>query len=367
MISIWLFFRTGAPHSAYLYVTENETPQAMTTTRTTRTTPEKTVKTTAPQGRKKGFIRPETEKISILDRINERILQQMEQGVIPWRKPWKVLLDGTADVARNYVTKKAYRGINTMLLTWSGDERPFFLTYKQATDLGGQVRKGAKGQFIVYYKITKKEDLTTGQEKKLFYEQISYVFNVSQIDGVDFDLPATVIPEPTPAGMKIPACEVLISGFADCPEIVFNNPERACYYPLWDKVNMPRLEAFHSPEEYYKTLFHELAHSTGHPDRLKREDLGAGRMGSKAYSREELTAEMASNSLLIYSGISMPDDSAMFKNTASYIKGYLACLKDDKQLFYNAARTAQKSHDYILGLIPGHGTEADAGATATAG
>ena len=215
-------------------------------------------------------------KLNPYERITALIVSQLEKGVIPWKKPWKILLDGTIDVPRNYVTKKAYRGLNAVLLSCNEDQRPYYLTYRQATELGGQVRKGAKGQMILFYKLTPAEDADTEKEKTRFYEQVSYVFNVADIDGIVFALPELTIPDAAPVGKQIPACEAVIGGFpAPSPRIVFDDPERACYSPALDRVNMPRLEAFRSVEEYYKVFFHELAHATGHQNRLNRPDLVA--------------------------------------------------------------------------------------------
>lgn len=295
-----------------------------------------------------------TYKDKIYDRISQQVLDQMEKGIVPWQKPWNVLIDGSVEVPTNYVSKKPYNGINTILLACNEHQRPYYMTYKQAESLGGQVRKGAKGEIVLFYKFKDKDE--EGKEKKFFFEKLNFVFNIADIDGIDFKLPE-VAPRPqTPPGLRIPIGESVTNGYLenDGPKLVFNAPEKACYMGgAKDTINMPRLEAFNTPEGYYKVLFHECVHSTGHSTRLNREEMqGGAKRGSERYSREELTAEMGANFLAAHCGFNMEQDSDLLEQTAAYIAGYLKVFQMDKKVFYTAARQAQKAANYILGESP---------------
>lgn len=292
-----------------------------------------------------------TYKEKVYERITQKVLDQMEKGIVPWQKPWNVLADGSVEVPTNYVSKKPYTGINTMLLACNEHERPYYMTYKQAESLGGQVRKGAKGEIVLFYKFKDKGE--EGNEKKFFMEKPSFVFNIADIDGIEFKLPEVAHRPETSPGLQIPIGETVANGYLENggPKLIFASPDSACYMGgSKDTINMPRLEAFKSPEQYYKTLFHECVHSTGHSSRLNREEIqGGAKKGSVRYSREELTAEMGANFLAAHCGFNMEQDSDLLEQTATYITGYLQVFKMDKKVFYTAARNAQKAANYILG------------------
>lgn len=291
-----------------------------------------------------------SQKDYIYSRITEKVIAQMEKGIVPWRKPWKTLLDGSVEVPRNYATKKAYKGVNYMLLACNEHVRPYYMTLNQANEMGGRVRKGAKGEIILFYKFDTKDE--NGDEKKIFFEKISCVFNIADIDGIDFKLPELGVKVVSPEDNKIQFCEKIVAGYREGPRLVFSNPEQAYYSPSKDTVNMPRLEAFRSQEDYYKVLYHELIHSSGHSNRLNRKELMSHNgMGTKSYAKEELTAEMGANFLSSYCGFNLEDDSDFLTNTATYIAGYLAIFKNNKDVFYDAARQAQRAVTHILGEV----------------
>lgn len=292
-------------------------------------------------------------KKSLCDRLTDRIVRQLEKGVVPWKKPWKILLDGHCEVPCNYLTKKAYRGANALSLACNSDERPYYLTYNQALALGGQVRKGEQGQLIIFYKFDKREN-AEGHTTTSYYEQASYVFNIAQIEGIEWKLPDLKGPQPLSTTDVMPECEAIMAGYKNGPILNLTEIDRAFYRLTTDTVSVPRREAFSSVGEYYKVIFHELGHSTGHPDRLNRADVAqrtrADKPGTDVYSREELTAEMAAYFLANLCGITSGDDSAEFLNSVSYINAYLNMAKNDTGLFYTAVRQAQKTADYILGV-----------------
>lgn len=289
-------------------------------------------------------------KQSIYERITEQVLNQLAKGVVPWKRPWKTLLDGAPEVPRNYVSKKAYRGINMMLLSCNNHERPYYVTFNQAKELGGSVKKGAKGNLILFYKIEHRE--RDGENVKTFFERPSWVFNIEDVEGVEFKLPE-LNSSVTDDDQKLARCEKIVSAYIDAPEIKLIDPARAyyCIYKTGEEyINMPLRKAFKTIDEYYKVLFHEMAHSTGHPNRLNRPEMCDRKPSDKdAYDREELTAEMTAGFLAAMGGLNMSEESGLFQQTASYINSYLKAFEMDKQIFYTAARQAQKASDYILG------------------
>ena len=277
------------------------------------------------------------------DVLNERILAQMGKGVIPWKRPWKTLTDGYPLEAQSYLSRKPYQGINRFMLACANFETPFFLTYKQAEALGGQVKKGEKGWPIVYLRSMEKEQ-SDGTTKTIFIDKLSYVFNIAQVEGIEWKLPDMTPREGKPQADQLQEAEALIECYTDGPEVVYNDPQRAYYSTLTDQINMPRLEAFQTPQKFYKVLFHELLHSTGASNRLGREL--QNRPGSKAYAFEELIAEIGSEALA---------DLARFgeetiASTASYIAHYKAVIEGNAKGFAQAIREAETATNYLLGI-----------------
>lgn len=277
--------------------------------------------------------------------VTEQILSQLENEVIPWRKPWNAA--GTMDA--NLVSKKPYRGINTLLTAISrlsqGFESPYWLTFKQAKTLGGQVRKGEKSTIVVFWKRLEVEsrDPNTGLKVDKTIPLLRYyrVFNAEQCEGIADKIPA--IPENDNGA--IAECESVIAGYKDCPEITHNGG-RAFYAPFTDSITMPEMKRFDNSEAYYHTLFHECAHSTGHENRLNRSDWNEVSFGSDSYSREELVAEITAAMVSGTVGIFSP---ATLENTTAYLQNWKRKLTDDPKLIVKAAGQAQKAADYIFG------------------
>jgi antirestriction protein ArdC len=271
--------------------------------------------------------------------VTERIVAALEGGVIPWRKPWNAVYG----LPRNYATGAAYSGINAFLLHFSG-ALPFFLTFKQALALGGNVRKGAKGHPVVYYNVSVRENEQTGKEEKLPFLKYYTVFSVEDIEGIAFNLPEVERHAHTP----IEAADAIVAGWPERPAIEHRH-QRAYYSPSLDMVNMPHRDTFTTGEGYYATLFHELTHSTGHASRLNRPDLTAGEGKlSASYAREELTAEMGASFLCAAAGL---DTAQTEENAVAYIKTWLERLKNDKKLVLQAASKAQRAARLILGVV----------------
>lgn len=280
-----------------------------------------------------------TTRPDVYQLVTDRVLAALEAGQVAWRKPWHAAYG----LPRNYVSGRTYTGINAFLLHLVGGT-PFFLTFRQARELGGNIRKGAKGMPVIYYHVTTRTDEQTGEEEKMPFIKYYTVFSVDDVEGVDLVLPER--PQDR-AHEPLAAAEALVANWAGCPRIAHGGPQ-AYYAPGPDLVHVPRPEAFTSGEAYYSTLFHELTHATGHPRRLDRPDLAealrpSGRAG---YAREELTAEMGAAFLCGHAGL---DPGATLENTAAYLQFWLEQLRGDKKLVVQAASRAQRAAELILG------------------
>ena len=285
---------------------------------------------------------------SLYQTVTDRIIASLKAGVIPWEKPWKTSCFEGGPFPRNFYTGKPYRGINVLLLWGSRFNSPFWVTYTQAQELKGTVRKGEKGTQIVFFKPLdkgKEEAKATenGKERLPFVLCHYTVFNIEQCDGLK--IPEVVETAPTKIE-AIDACEALVESYQNGPELVLDNEQesRAFYRPKTDSVHMPARSRFVNAPHYYCTLFHELIHSTGHEQRLKR--TFGERFGDKDYSREELVAEMGAAFLCAIAGVA---NERMEQNTTAYLQNWIARLEQDNRLIFHAAGKAQRAVDHILG------------------
>jgi antirestriction protein ArdC len=274
---------------------------------------------------------------SVYEIVTEQIIKQLESGVSPWRKPWRTLPPA------NLISKKPYRGINVFLLALQGYGSQYWLTFNQAKQLGGNVRRGEHGTKIVFWKFGSYETETADGEteaRKSAFLRYYTVFNLEQTEGLKALLTL-------PPAFPIQSAEGIVKGMPNPP--TFERDAQAAYIPSRDVVTMPSRTAFESQAEFYSTLFHELTHSTGHAKRLAREGFDAPqKFGSDSYSREELIAEMGSAMLCGLAGI----EQTTLANSAAYLKTWIARLKDDSKLVISAASAAQKAADYIRGESP---------------
>ena len=271
--------------------------------------------------------------------ITDRIIDMLDAGTVPWRKPWK----NACELPQNLISKKAYRGINILTLGASGYGSPYWLTFKQAKSLGGMVRKGEKGTPVVFWKFIDVTDKETGEEKRVPLLRYYTVFNVEQTDGIDESKIPAVAELPDNFN-PIDEAEKIIDESEDLPEIKHAG-DRAFYRPSTDTITMPKQSQFFGTEEYYSTLFHECVHSTGHESRLDRLSKDAS-FGSTDYSKEELVAEMGAAMLCGLTGI----ETATIENSAAYIDGWRKKINDNVKLVITAAGKAQKAVDYILNI-----------------
>ena len=279
--------------------------------------------------------------VDVYQIINDRIIEQLNKGTVPWRKPWT-----DAGSPMNIISGRHYRGINMILLAMEGYEHNLFLSFKQVHDIGGKVKKGEKGLVVVYWNtVDAKQDATAQieenkEQKKNHILRYYYVFNIAQCENI----PEKYLPKERETN-ELPPCEAIVKAMPLCPPI--KHKENAAFYNLTqDFVNMPKKRSFKKDESYFSTLFHELVHSTGHESRLKRDTVvQMAELGGEAYSQEELVAEIGTCYLQSVSGI-----TGEFQQSAAYIQGWLGKLKGDKKFIFQAAKAAQKAVDFILNI-----------------
>jgi antirestriction protein ArdC len=278
--------------------------------------------------------------------VTDSIVAILEKGARPWVQSWSESGGGSMPLRH---CGDRYRGINVLIL-WGaqaagGYQSPYWMTYRQASELGGQVRKGEKGTMVVYYGTAAKQDAPEetaddGGATHYRFLKTYTVFNADQIEG----LPAryTVKSAPvTPVADRIPELESMVAATG---ATIHHGGNRAFYRPGTDSVTMPIFEQFRSPEFYYATLFHELAHWTKAPNRLAR-DFGSMSWGDEGYAKEELVAELASAFLGAEFGFA-PEH---IEDHASYLASWLKALRNDKRLIFMASAKAQAAADYIVG------------------
>lgn len=281
-------------------------------------------------------------KLNVYEIVTDRILSALEKGTVPWEKPW----NAESGQPVNLKSKKAYRGINIWLLSLSamsaGYSSPYWLSFKQAKDLGGSVRKGEKGTVVVFWKPVKQEDSRDGKP----YVILRYyrVWNVEQCEGIESKIPA---PIERPDFDPIAEAESILQGYRNAPAVKFGG-DRAFYSPSADFVGMPEKETFVNPSAYYSTHFHEFVHSTGHSSRLNRKGITdpSATFGNAVYSEEELVAEMGAAFLCGMAGIL----DYTVDRSAAYLDHWKSKISSDPKLVVKAAAAAQKASDHILGI-----------------
>lgn len=267
--------------------------------------------------------------------VTEQILEALEQGVVPWQKPWKTHLP------MNMVSGRQYHGINLLILALSPHSSPFYLTFNQVSALGGQVKPGSKSIRIVYWRILEHMNSDTGELTEVPLMKYYCLFSLDQC----LNIPEDKIPQLEEHPFSpIEACEKVFADMPNKPALI--DAQEAYYNRKEDLVGIPPAKAFVSTEEYYSTLFHELCHSTGHPKRLNRDNKYDQSGYDDAYSNEELIAEIGSSILCAYVGIS----PRTIKNQEAYIAHWYKRLKSDKRLIIGASAMAQKAADYIMHL-----------------
>lgn len=279
--------------------------------------------------------------INVYELVTNRIIEQLENNIVPWEKPWQ----GTIEGAFNRVSKKPYSILNQMLLKYDGE----YASFKQWKDLGGHIRKGEKSEMVVFWKmypIKEKQDDGTEIIKTIPLLKYINVFHISQVDGVE-PLKQKVTHDIEP----IDKAEKILNDYWNREHITVEHikGDKAFYSPMFDKIQLPLFEQFKDANEYYSTAFHESVHSTMKTSRCNRQEDRKGKVVSFAsdeYSKEELCAEVGSAQLMNIVGI---ETTKSFRNSTAYIQSWLKVLRNDNKFIVSASSKAEKAVNYILG------------------
>jgi hypothetical protein len=330
----------------------------------------------APDDKAQGLGKP-IPAADIYKMITDKIIKMLKSTkASDYKKTWE---DDAFFIPINFDSKKPYRGVNRMLLQeriglTEAFANPYFLTFKQIKKHKGTLKKGAKGYEVVYYSIRyvvpadknsgRKAYSSTNAHKVIDFldkhklpenivtriPMIRYynVYNGEDITGIDFKLPEVKIGRAIPeTASENEAAQLIVENYPNPPAIKHGGNE--AYYKLSeDLVRMPKIEQFDSVNDYYRTLFHELTHSTRHESRLNREKISF-RFGDSGYAKEELVAEFGAVFLSAWAGIMWYNN----KNHAAYLKGWNSAIKEaenDNKFLMKAASLAQAATDYILNL-----------------
>jgi antirestriction protein ArdC len=283
-------------------------------------------------------------KRDLYEAVSARIVAELETGAAPWIKPWSSTPG--ANMPCNAATNRPYSGCNVVLL-WmaqaAGYRTPRFLTFKQALDLGGHIRKGERGTkvyFVKQLKVSDKDaddDITTRIVPLL---RDYTVFNVDQCENLPERIAAPGAVKPRNSDERSAA----IDAFLACTGASIREGSGEAYYlPGADFISLPQLEAFKNAAHFYSTAFHELGHWSGHKSRLAR-DL-RHRFVERAYAAEELVAELCS--AFLCAEFSIDGDL----RHAGYIQNWIGLLKADTRAFFTACSRAQAAADFLRGLV----------------
>ena len=279
---------------------------------------------------------------SVYEMVTERIIEQLENGIIPWEKPWTGVRSG----AFNRISKKSYSLLNQMLLKYEGE----YATFKQWSELGGHIRKGEKSEIIVFWKVLPVEEVQedgTKIIKQIPLLKYINVFHISQVEGVE-PLQKEELNDIEP----IEKAESILLDYWTREQITVEHVkgDKAFYSPMRDLIQLPLFEQFKDANEYYSTAFHESVHSTMKENRCNRAEERKDKLvafGSEDYSKEELVAELGSANLMNIIGI---ETRKSFRNSSAYIQSWLRVLKNDVKFIVSASSKAEKAVNYILNI-----------------
>ena len=273
--------------------------------------------------------------MDIYQAVTDRIIAQLDQGIIPWHKPW---IASSSAQSISHVTGKPYSLLNQMILGRPGE----YLTFKQCQAEGGKIHKGEKASMVVFWKFIEQEDEETHEKKQVPYLRYYNVFHIDQCEGIKakHEKPLHRPAQPDAMADEIIADYLQRSGV----KLIHQQGDRAFYRPSTDTVTLPLMTQFAETAEYYSTLAHECIHSTGHHSRLDRLSKTAF-FGSEAYSKEELIAEIGAAALVNHTGL---ETAGSFRNSAGYIQSWLKLLSEDKRLIVSATGKAEKAIAWIL-------------------
>lgn len=312
----------------------------------------------------------EANRANLYEEVTNKIIAELEAGRVPWVQPWGHVGATSPALPRNALTGRCYSGVNVLILWGSELERNWpsqsWLTFRQAIEAGGSVRKGERGTTVVYADRfvphdRKEESLrgsgspdrtenaraaeTGGDARAIPFLKRFTVFNVAQCDGLRAGLAAD--PAPLPEREIVPVAEGVIAASGVDFRI---GGDHAFYAPGEDFVAVPPQPAFFEQINYYRTALHELTHATGHSSRLDRKLVTD--FGTKDYAREELVAEMGSAFLCAALGI-VPT-----VRHSDYLASWLDLLREDSRAIFRAASAASKAADWLLARHQQHLAEA---------
>ena len=298
-----------------------------------------------------------TSSRSIYAIVTARIVEELKRGAVPWVKPWRSEQAGAdlGGLPANAITGRSYTGVNILTLWDAAARRGYpshrWLTFRQAREAGGSVRKGEEGTAIVFTKQIAVEDVTAGGEvspRRIPVLRGYTVFNVAQVEGLPDRLHA--VPEGRPTGERHAAAARLIEATGAA---IHHGGGTAGYSPARDAIAVPPAAAFFSAGHDYATVLHELGHWSGHESRLAR-DL-AHRFGSRAYAAEELVAELTAAFLCAELGI-----EGRLRH-AGYIQSWLELLEHDHRAIFSAASKASRAAAYLRSFSEPEASEAGGG------
>lgn len=272
--------------------------------------------------------------------VTNRIIAELEQGILPWCRPWTGCSEGPFSGA----TGKPYSILNQMLLRKPGA----WFTFQECQRRGGHVRKGEKASFVVFWKSVKVSEIdsATGEIKEKLVPMLRYyqVFHIDQCEGIQLDeLPKVSEIEESHSVMKVVSEYVARNSPLRLEHESVSN--KAYYSPAEDKIVVPCVRQFSDSSEWASTLLHEAIHSTGHKSRLDRLSSTA-HFGDESYSKEELVAEIGAAILCNMTGV---ESKKSFRNSAAYVQSWLQVLRNDKKMIVQASGQASKAVDFILG------------------
>lgn len=278
--------------------------------------------------------------INVYEMVTNRIINELKNGIIPWRKPWY-----STNGAVSHVTGKGYSMLNQFLLGCGGE----WLTFSQAEKEGGKVKKGEKGKFVVFWKFLDKKTGELDADGEEIIEHIPFlkyitVFEVGQCENIKrkFDVVKETNTEPNAEAQKLFDAYIAREGIK-----VDNDGEQAFYRPSTDSITLPNIKRFEKVSEYYSTAFHEAIHSTGAKNRLNREGVvSLTFFGSHDYSKEELIAELGASMTLNRIGMETVES---FTNSTAYIQNWLKKLESDPKFIVNASGKAEKAVKFLFG------------------
>ena len=281
--------------------------------------------------------------------ITEGLIAMMEQGIAPWSKPW--IVRGMDDIMapKNGISGRKYTGFNSLYLSFlmheNGWDDPRFYTMDSLPE-GMKVRKGSKSTIVIFNKSTQRDvenDEGEVETKTSWFQRYYRVFNGTQIEGLPaFEKPEVEVEDHIESDEQYPEAELIVSEWvATLGGGLWGGSDRAYYTPSMDSITMPDAEQFITLAAYYQTLFHEIAHSTGHESRINR--LEKDGFGTSTYAKEELIAEFAAAFLCANTEVPLNEEQS-----AAYLKGWAAKCKDEPKLLFSAANAAQYAANMVM-------------------